>query len=138
MDKLSVCTELGGMFVKCDFGLGLNNIDLRMSGTGKTFLFSLLKSYMLDNDIVFKSFNYDSSSNDVVVWLSSLSNSGAVALLDNADLYLDESLRKAIECKLDSVIFIVSLKRAELLPKRCKYKSYRLCYTSSSIVCTEV
>lgn len=138
MNKLSVNAVLGGVNVICDFEAGLNSIDLFKSGSGKTFLFSLLKAYMLDNNITFKAFNYDSSSVDVTAWLNGLDNNGGVAVLDNADLYLEGPLREVMVKTANTVIFIISIKNDCLLPKNCKLRKFRLDYHGTDLICTEV
>lgn len=138
MDKLSVDAVLGGVHLKCDFKAGLNSIDSFQSATGKTFLLSLLKAYLLDNGVMYRAFNYDSSSADVVGWLGMLGEDGGVALLDNADLYLDDSLRDAMEKVSSYVVFVISIKRVNLLPKSCCCRRHRLSYIGSDLICMEV
>lgn len=57
INKLKLDLNLGGVFVSCSFAMGLNVVGLSDSGDGKTYLFSLLKSYLLENNIKFKSFD---------------------------------------------------------------------------------
>lgn len=85
--------------MKIDFNYGSIEVkvDLKdkicvffdMSGTGKTFLFTMLKSYFLDAGISFISVDYTSYK---ILDSYDFSDDTEVIILDNADLYMNEKL----------------------------------------------
>lgn len=85
--------------MKIDFNYGSIEVkvDLKdkicvffdMSGTGKTFLFTMLKSYFLDAGISFISVDY---TNYKILDSYDFSDDTEVIILDNADLYMNEKL----------------------------------------------
>jgi ABC-type transporter Mla maintaining outer membrane lipid asymmetry ATPase subunit MlaF len=70
------------------------------SGTGKTFLFSNLRNYCLNNniDFTFIDYNYSNKSeNDII---SVCHNCSEIVIFDNADLYLTSNIINNITAKL--------------------------------------
>lgn len=90
--------------MKIDFNYGSIEVkaDLKdkicvffdMSGTGKTFLFTMLKSYFLDTGISFISVDY---TNYKILDSYDFSDDNKVIILDNADLYMNEKLFSNLE-----------------------------------------
>lgn len=132
---LRINEEINGILVDANFSKGLNCIDLGMSGTGKSFLLSLIKAYCLKNSIYFKSFDYNSSTNDIISVLKGSEENISVIMLDNADLYMTKELVSVLRNYSNAVV-IVSIKKRLMLGS--SYKLIKLVYTSNSLICKEV
>lgn len=83
------------------------NVFSGMSGEGKTFLFTVLESYFIDNDISYQYYN-SSSLRFGVSELFSGCTGRSVIIFDNADLYLTRELLDYAISQSDTVI--VSMK----------------------------
>jgi hypothetical protein len=70
------------------------------SGTGKTFLFSNLRNYCINNnvDFVLVDYNYSNKSEDEII--NVCRNCSEIIILDNADLYLTPKIIDNIKAKL--------------------------------------
>jgi len=91
-----------------DIELNNNIVLLRdYSGTGKTFLYTILISYFQENNIPFSFFDYKNSEISFDVMRSQLSNKEYV-LMDCADLYMTEKLWNWLK-KIDAYC-IISMK----------------------------
>ena len=132
---LKINEEINGILVDANFSKGLNCIDLGMSGTGKSFLLSLIKAYCLKNSIYFKSFDYNSSTDDIISVLKGSEENISVIMLDNADLYMTKELVSVL-CNYSNAVVIVSIKKRLMLDS--SYKLIKLVYTSNNIICKEV
>lgn len=77
------------------------------SGTGKTFLFTILLSYFQENNIPFVMFDYKTMDIDLDVVMNQFKNKEFV-LMDCADLYMSNQLWNIIR-STDSY-FIISMK----------------------------
>ena len=108
----------------------LINIDTSASGTGKTFLFSLLSAYMRVNSLEFGYFNYQSRTIDIINSIKS--NNYDYIILDNADLYMSDDLVDLLQSS--NMVVIMSLK----FPFNFKLKglvTYNVCYNSNILKC---
>lgn len=84
------------------------NILFDNSGTGKTFMFTILQSYLEEKEIKYILVDSRSSlMNNEELLLEGIDNS-EVVLLDNADLYLSQVIINAIQAK--GKLAIISLK----------------------------
>ena len=100
--------------MKIDFNYGSIDVkvDLKdkicvfydMSGTGKTFLFTMLKSYFLDTGISFISVDY---TNYKILNGCDFSDDTEVIILDNADLYMTGDMFSKLEKSNKSVIMSI-------------------------------
>jgi ABC-type transporter Mla maintaining outer membrane lipid asymmetry ATPase subunit MlaF len=70
------------------------------SGTGKTFLFSNLRNYCINNnvDFVLVDYNYSNKSEDEII--NVCRNCSEIIILDNADLYLTPKIIDNLKAKL--------------------------------------
>jgi hypothetical protein len=70
------------------------------SGTGKTFLFSNLRNYCINNnvDFVLVDYNYSNKSEDEII--NVCRNCSEIIILDNADLYLTSKIIDNLKAKL--------------------------------------
>jgi hypothetical protein len=70
------------------------------SGTGKTFLFSNLRNYCINNnvDFVLVDYNYSNKSEDEII--NVCRNCSEIIILDNADLYLTPKIINNLKAKL--------------------------------------
>lgn len=132
---LRINEEINGILVDINFSKGLNCIDLGMSGTGKSFLLSLIKAYCLKNSIYFKSFDYNSSADDIIRVLNGSEKTISVIMLDNADLYMNKELASVLHTYINSIV-IVNIKKRLMLES--SYKLIKLVYTDNNIICKEV
>ena len=82
------------------------------SGSGKTFLFSKIKSYLQDAEVTYVEIPHNASSSTVLGILSTLQE-GAVVVYDSGDLSFDAEICKCID-SLD-IICIISLKTLKTL-----------------------
>lgn len=89
------------------------------SGSGKTFLFSKIKSYLQDAGVTYVEIPHNASSSTVLGILSTLQE-GAVVVYDSGDLSFDTEICKCID-RLD-IICVISLKTL----KNAKYTDYGL------------
>ena len=80
------------------------------SGTGKTFLFSILVSYFQENNIPFSLFDYKSSERDILSILKQKTPKDYL-LFDNADLFMTNEIWD--EIKSNSAYSIISIKSFE-------------------------
>lgn len=107
---LHICENYGSIFVDVNFRNRVNILS-GFSGTGKTFLFSVLGVYCFKNNLRYSKFD---SSNFINVSGSEVLRGRLyefaqtdIICLDNADLYLDSALlNELIECCSRSTIFI--------------------------------
>ena len=100
--------------MKIDFNYGSIEVkvDLKdkicvffdMSGTGKTFLFTMLKSYFLDTGISFISVDY---TNYKILDSYDFSDDINVIILDNADLYMNEKLFSNLDASEKLVVMSI-------------------------------
>lgn len=77
------------------------------SGTGKTYLLTVLRDYAVRMKLKFCSFNYEAeniSEQDII----NIVKDKELVLFDNADLYLTNNILKI--CKDNSITTIISLK----------------------------
>lgn len=99
---LQIKEKIGGM--ECDIAFRRKiNILKGNSGTGKSWVLHLLKSYFVANGIPHYFVNYLSKSEPRVI----LEQADKVEylLLDNADLYIDRAtVRQLLQCKADCII----------------------------------
>lgn len=84
-----------------------------MSGTGKTFLFTMLKEYFLNKKIPFIGINY---SNYRILDNYDFSSNIKVFILDNADLYMNEDMFSKLE--KSNKLVIMSIKNIKGLNQR--------------------
>lgn len=73
------------------------------SGSGKTYLMDLLKSYFVINKVPFRAFSMDAFGADESAIIS-MCRGAQVVLFDNADLYLTSGIVKSILNDVDLVI----------------------------------
>ena len=109
--------------MKIDFNYGSIDVkvDLKdkicvfydMSGTGKTFLFTMLKSYFLDAGISFISVDYTSYK---ILNGYDFSDDTKVIILDNADLYMTGDMFSKLE--KSNKLVIMSIKSIKGLNQR--------------------
>ena len=109
--------------MKIDFNYGSIEVkaDLKdkicvffdMSGTGKTFLFTMLKSYFLDAGISFISVDYTSYK---ILDGYNFSDDTKVVILDNADLYMTSDMFSKLE--KSNKLVIMSIKSIKGLNQR--------------------
>ena len=109
--------------MKIDFNYGSIEVkaDLKdkicvffdMSGTGKTFLFTMLKSYFLDAGISFISVDYASYK---ILDGYDFSDDTKVVILDNADLYMTSDMFSKLE--KSNKLVIMSIKSIKGLNQR--------------------
>lgn len=100
--------------MKIDFNYGSIEVkvDLKdkicvffdMSGTGKTFLFTMLKSYFLDAGISFISIDYTSYK---ILDGYDFSDDTKVIILDNADLYMNEKLFSSLDASEKLIVMSI-------------------------------
>jgi hypothetical protein len=132
---LSINEKIGGLNINIAFENGINCIDLGKSGSGKTFLMSVIESFCVKNSIGYKHFNYSSQYEDIYWGLSNINDKTKVVLLDNADRYMNEELSEIIKGYKD-IVFIICIKRR--LKINASYRLYSLVYNADSLVCEEV
>ena len=101
----------------------------------KSFLLSLIKAYCLKNSIYFKSFDYNSSADDIIRVLNGSEKTISVIMLDNADLYMNKELASVLHTYINSIV-IVNIKKRLMLES--SYKLIKLVYTDNNIICKEV
>ena len=96
------------------------------SGTGKTFLFSILECYFEYEDIKYCSFNYLNYRA-----LENYDFSGAeVVILDNADLYMSEELFNRLE--KSNKLEVMSIRSIGMLEMK-NMGFYKICYKDDKI-----
>lgn len=132
---LNVNENINGMHVECTFEKGINCIDLSESGSGKTFLMTLIKAYCVKNNISYRAFDYDSTADSIERELRSIGSTDFVILMDNADLYFNDELRRMLDNCINSVI-IVSIKQRYRLGRN--YKLYNTSYKGGTLICKEI
>lgn len=131
---LTINENINGVNVNLSFNSGINCIDLGLSGSGKTFLMTIIKSYCVKHSIDYKFFNYDSKSDDIKSILGNMKNEASIVMMDNADLYMNDEI-SALMSKNTNIIFIVSIKRR--LKIKAKYVLFNLKYQGTSLTCKE-
>ena len=97
--------------IECKLELenGITTLDTGMSGNGKTFLASILVSHFIEEGIKYKRFDYDNTTDDVILSLSN-KDSFQFLILDNFDLYVTQELINLLETLQNKYIVIVSFK----------------------------
>jgi ABC-type lipoprotein export system ATPase subunit len=97
------------------------------SGTGKTFLFSLLFNYCSLNGVSIASLDYK-SSNSSVNEIVEYCNNKSVVIFDNADLYLNRDILERIKADL----ILISVKKISGLIRKNSGR-YRVLTSENSI-----
>lgn len=129
--------NLEGNDMKIDFNYSSINISIDlsdkicvfydMSGTGKTFLFDILKSYFLVTKTSYISIDY---SNYEVLNNYDFSDDTKIIMLDNADLYMTGDMFSKLE--KSNKLVIMSIKSIKGLNQR--YMGfYNVIYTEDKI-----
>ena len=104
------------------------------SGSGKTFLFSKIKSYLQDAEVTYVEIPHNASSSTVLGILSTLQE-GAVVVYDSGDLSFDAEICKCID-SLD-IICIISLKTLKNA-KHTDYGLYTVKYSPGTLLVEEL
>lgn len=103
---------------------GVSNINLSInitdkvailldeSGTGKTFMFQMLASYCVINQIPFEKFDYGSENKELSWFIQSMKNA-SIVIMDNADLYMTPELFEYLKSCGKQVI--ISIKHEEAM-----------------------
>ncbi len=84
------------------------NLFSGMSGEGKTFLFTVLESYFINNDISYQYYNSSSLRFGINELISGCTGR-SVIIFDNADLYLTQELLDYAVSQADTVIMSMKL-----------------------------
>lgn len=132
---MRIVENINGIHVNIKFTSGINCIDLGISGSGKTFLMTLIEAYCVKNSIECRFFNYNTRGEDIKTILNNIEDRDSVVLLDNADLYMSDEISNLMH-KYKNVTFIISIKRRLRLGE--PYKLFRLSYNDLSLSCEEV
>jgi ABC-type ATPase involved in cell division len=78
------------------------------SGTGKTFLFSVLRNYCYSNDISCKVLDYNVIGDSEEEIINSCKEHRDILIFDNADLYLSKNILENV----NATLIIASVKNA--------------------------
>lgn len=100
------------------------------SGTGKTFLFYMLESYLVAKGIAYKKFDYNSENEDLE-WFRQGMKKADMLLLDNADLYMTRELFEYLKSSGKQVI--ISIKHTEKLGSFENCGFYTVVYDGKSL-----
>lgn len=135
MIMMKINEKINNIIVNVKLEEGINCIDFNESGTGKSYLMSIIRSFCVKNGIKYKSFNYNNDSLEVISDLKNIQSDIKVILLDNADLILTPEL-SALLSELQNIIIIVGMKRRSRLP--AGYKLCRVEYHGNYLHCEEI
>lgn len=103
MKELSLNANVGGILLDVDFQDQFCYLS-NASGTGKSFLFRLLRRYYKERDLTVIHVNYETETSTADILLDYCKHADVV-LLDNADLYLTREMVKRLR-KLDIQVVI--------------------------------
>lgn len=111
---MNISCMYGSVSVNAAFKNGIN-LFYDISGSGKTFLFTIVKTYCEENSIRYEAFDYLNTNKSTNSILNSCKGADIV-ILDNADLYITKPLLAELQ-KLCPCI-LISVKDITKIPMR--------------------
>lgn len=119
-----------------DISLNINIADrvaifLDGAGTGKTFMFQMLASYCVINNIPYEKFNYSSENKDFE-WFKLSIKKADIVIMDNADLYMTPELFDYLKSCDKQVL--ISIKHPKCLTTYENCGFYKVKYVGSTLM----
>ncbi|MBQ8411235.1 MAG: hypothetical protein IJX15_05870 [Ruminiclostridium sp.] len=124
--------EINGF--KVDINIPTNTVFFSPSGTGISFLFSLIAHYCLENGISFC--KIDEGSTDEVKNILIKNRKAVVIMLDNADLYLNTELMELLDMENSLVLIRAHGPVINFLKYNITPSSYRIEFDEEKFLLT--